>query len=118
KTSADAAPSGDFDFDAYMRDVRTAIEGKTVSADLTGGFDSRLVAVCLIHAGAPLAEAVTSGQDGNRDLDIARKLAAQLKLPHIACRHMISGFEDRVFELLRLTHGQMGVLTYDHMFQI
>jgi hypothetical protein len=115
------AGSGDeqrFDFDRYMRDVAIALRGSQISVDLTGGFDSRLVAACLTHAGAPVREAVTSGQDGSADVALANKIAAGLHLPHVRNRHIIAGLEDRLPRLLALTQGQMGVLTYDHMFQI
>jgi hypothetical protein len=107
-----------FDFDAYIADLAIALQGQRISLDLTGGFDSRLVAACLTHAAAPIAEAVTSGQDGNRDVPIARKIAARLSIPHVLARHRIAGFEDRALKLLNLSQGQMGILTYDHMFQI
>jgi hypothetical protein len=107
-----------FDFDRYMRDVAIALQGRQVSADLTGGFDSRLVVACLAHAGVPVREAVTSGQDGSADVAVARKIAAGLHLPYVRDRHDIAGIEDRLPRLLAITQGQMGVLTYDHMFQI
>jgi hypothetical protein len=117
-SASDDAQSGPFDFDSYMRDLAVALKGQRISLDLTGGFDSRLVAACLAHTGATIAEAVTSGQDGNRDVRIAAEIAAKLRLPHVWDRHRIAGFEDRALNLLHLTHGQMGLLTYDHMFQI
>ena len=118
KTPVGESGTTGFDFDAYIRDVCTAIASEKVSLDLTGGFDSRLIAACLADGAAPLVETVTSGQKGNRDVEIAEKIAARLHLPHRISRHVIAGFEDRAARLMRLTHGQMGVLTYDHMYQI
>lgn len=112
------ANSARFNFDAYIADLAIALHGQRISLDLTGGFDSRLVAACITHAGAPIAEAVTSGQEGNRDVAIARKIAAGLNIPHVQTRHRIAGFEHRALKLLHLSQGQMGILTYDHMFQI
>jgi hypothetical protein len=104
-----------FDFDAYLRDLRIAVRGQRISLDLTGGYDSRLLAGCLKES---VAETATTGQPGNLDVAIADKVAAALKLPHIAARHDISGFAERAPTLLRLTHGQTGILTYDHVYQL
>lgn len=105
----------EFDFDAYVRDINTAIQGQRASLDLTGGYDSRLLAACLKDS---IAETATTGQPGNLDLRIARNVAMALKLPHAAARHDISGLDDRAWILLRLTHGQSGILTYDHVWQL
>ncbi|HEY2446683.1 MAG TPA: hypothetical protein VGI20_13190 [Rhizomicrobium sp.] len=104
-----------FDFDAYVRDVRRAIEARTVSLDLTGGYDSRLLAACLKNAG--IRECATTGQSGNLDVEIARRVASALKLPHLVSKHDVSGLEERAWTLVHLTHGQMGMLTYDHIYQ-
>ncbi len=105
-----------FDFDAYVRDVRKAICGQRVSLDLTGGYDSRLLAACLKNSA--IVECATTGQPGNLDVEIARKVAAALKLPHFTAAHDVAGLEERASTLLRLTHGQMGLLTYDHIYQL
>lgn len=107
-----------FDFEAYIADLSIALRGHRISLDLTGGFDSRLIAASLVHAGAPVAEAVTTGQNGNSDVLIAKTIASRLRIPHVWIRHRISGFESRANRLLHLTQGQMGLLTYDHMYQI
>jgi hypothetical protein len=46
-----------------------------VSIDLTGGYDSRLIATLLLKAGVRFAGA-TNGDDDNRDVGIARTVAA------------------------------------------
>jgi len=104
-----------FDFDAYLRDVRTAIQSQQISLDLTGGYDSRLLAACLKDL---IAETATTGQPGNLDVAIAARVAAVLKLPHIKTRHDIAGFAERAPTLLRLTHAQTGLLAYDHVYQL
>ena len=104
-----------FDFGAYINDVRTAIEGQLTSLDLTGGYDSRLLAACLKHAA--IRECATTGQAGNLDIEIAQNVARALRLPHFTARHEASDLADRASMLLRLTHGQMGLLTYDHIYQ-
>jgi hypothetical protein len=109
-----AAPQH-FDFDAYLRDMRVAFQGQLISLDLTGGYDSRLLAACLKDS---LAETATTGQPGNQDVAIADRVACALKLPHITTRHNISGFAERAPALLRLTQGQTGLLTYDHVYQL
>ena len=108
-------PPPEFDFDAYLRDVRIAVRGQPISLDLTGGYDSRLLAACLKDA---LAETATTGQPGNLDVAIAGKVAAALALPHVTARHDISGFAERAPAMLQLTNGQTGLLTYDHVYQL
>jgi hypothetical protein len=108
-------PPEDFDFEAYLRDLRVAMRDQHVSLDLTGGYDSRLLAACLRDL---LAETATTGQSGNLDVAIAGKVAAALKLPHVSMRHDISGFAERASTLLHLTNGQTGLLTYDHVYQL
>lgn len=112
------AGNGRFDFDGYVADLSLALRGQSISLDLTGGIDSRLVAASLIHVGAPIKEAVTSGQDGNRDVPIARRIAAELGIPHVCSRHSVAGLENRALRLLHLTQGQTGILTFDHVYQI
>jgi hypothetical protein len=103
-----------FDFDAYISDVRIAISGQRVSLDLTGGYDSRLLAACLKDS---VVETASTGQPGNFDVAIARRVASAIRLPHVTARHDSSGLEDRARTLLRLTNGQTGILTYDHVHQ-
>jgi len=112
-----AAAAAAFDFDAYLSDVRTAVEGQRVSLDLTGGHDSRLLAACFKQVGAGIAECATMGRPAQQDLTIARNVAQGLKLPHASATHDAAGFEGRVLALLRVTNGQLGLATYDHAYQ-
>ena len=68
--------------------VETAVESlrravgteRCTWADLTGGFDSRLLAVLARAAGVPLRTA-TNGEDGQRDVELARAVARSAGLP-------------------------------------
>ncbi|HEY5046453.1 MAG TPA: hypothetical protein VII49_00345 [Rhizomicrobium sp.] len=116
---AKARPSAgaDFDWDLYVRDVITAIDGERVSLDLTGGYDTRLLAASLVGRTRAVVECATSGQDGNEDRRGATRIAQILSFPHFEMQHRVGGLEGRLPTLLRLTNGQSAILTYDSIFQ-
>ena len=117
KLLPDAGDKAPFDFDSYLSDILLTLEGARVSLDLTGGFDTRLLAACLAQRSRAIVESAVSGPDGNPDVVLARELAGLLRLPCFQQRHDSDGLDRRLPELLRLTNGQMGVLTFDHMHQ-
>ena len=64
-------------FERYCQALVTACERKVVGADLTGGFDSRLLVTMLTHYGARL-ELGVSGTPASPDVLIAKRVAAAL----------------------------------------
>jgi asparagine synthetase B (glutamine-hydrolysing) len=64
-------------FGELMSSYAASIAGERVSVDLTGGIDSRLLAVALDHFGLRF-ELAASGVRGNTDLDVAEQVAAVL----------------------------------------
>lgn len=54
--------------------------GTSFWADLTGGFDSRMVTTLLSHVGLSF-DATTSGEEGDLDVELAREVAQTARLP-------------------------------------
>lgn len=67
-------------FERHFADFATSLQGRRVSVDITGGFDSRLVAVMLAQHGLPFELVVASGGE-SLDVDIAAQVAAALDRP-------------------------------------
>lgn len=87
-----------------FRSFATAATGEKISLDLTGGIDSRLLAVVLQYFGAPF-EAVTSGNEDNLDVAIAREVASLLQVEYHWFRHDATQMESRLAELFYATDG-------------
>lgn len=64
----------------HVEGLAHATRGLAVSIDLTGGFDSRLLA-CLLAPYGSAREAALSGELGSADVALARRVAARLGLP-------------------------------------
>ncbi len=63
-----------------VRDLVRSLDGRRASVDVTGGFDSRLVA-CLMRESGAAFEAAMSGLPGTADTTIAARVAAALNRP-------------------------------------
>jgi hypothetical protein len=84
---------------AQLERLVPALEGRRVSLDLTGGVDSRLLAVALARLGVPF-EAATAGAAGSVDVTIARRVATALGRPHHVTTHRPEALGDEIEELL------------------
>lgn len=67
-------------FERHFADFATSLRGRRVSVDITGGFDSRLIAAMLAHHGLPFELVVASGGK-SLDVDIAGQVAGALERP-------------------------------------
>ncbi|MEK0085992.1 asparagine synthase-related protein [Benzoatithermus flavus] len=82
----------DFLLDHFDRLV-PSLRPRRLSLDLTGGFDSRLLAALASHHGL-VFEAATSGEPGSPDVAIARRAAAVLGVPlHVTRQHGLDRLE-------------------------
>jgi len=70
----------------FLRDFASSVAGRKISLDLTGGIDSRLLAVLLSYYGLPL-ELAASGVPGNSDLRIAEQVARTLRRDFVPTYH-------------------------------
>ncbi len=84
---------------------------------LTGGIDSRLLAVLLSYFGVPF-EVAASGVRGTTDLVIAEKVAKVLDRHFHITYHHIDDFESTVPEIFGLGDGLFDVVRYHRAFQL
>jgi asparagine synthetase B (glutamine-hydrolysing) len=90
---------------AYFRDLARSMSGERVSVDVTGGFDSRLIACMLAYHGLDYEIAIT-GRDGAADIELARNVAAALGRPFFPHHHDIARLEEELETVFRLGDGQ------------
>jgi hypothetical protein len=75
-------------FESLLQDLVVAAQNESVSVDITGGADSRLLAVALAYFGLPF-EMATSGHRGYKDIEIGARVAQALGHPHFATYHSV-----------------------------
>ena len=85
----DVAP--ECSFDEFLRNFVGSVSSERISLDLTGGIDSRLLAVCLQYFGLPFELAV-SGLENSRDVAIATDVAETLGIELRVTRHDADDF--------------------------
>jgi hypothetical protein len=90
---------------AHFGDLGRSFEGAALSADVTGGFDTRLIVCLLHHQGLPFELAI-SGHPGSHDIEIARQVAALLKRPLEITPHDVSRLEHELPEAFLEGDGQ------------
>lgn len=88
-----------------------------ISLDLTGGFDSRLLAVALQYFGLPFEVAV-SGVNGNTELIIAEQVAEVLGRDLHITHHNLEDFEISLPEMFRVCDGLFDPVRYHRSFQL
>jgi len=99
------------DFGRQMEVLCDAIRNRKVSADLTGGIDSRLIVSYLLHFDVPFDTAV-SGNSNHEDVMIAGRISKLIgkKLLHTDHNGLVT--DDELREIFFLSDGMMNVLNY------
>jgi len=92
----------------YFDDFAAAIAGHAVSVDLTGGFDTRLIACMLERNGLDFECAIT-GMPGTSDVKTAERIAATLDRALRFHPHDISGLEEELPALFAMSDGLMSI---------
>ena len=82
-----------------------SLEGRSFSADATGGFDSRLI-VCLLAENKVPMELAISGMPGTPDTEIAREMARLLDRPFHLSGHDLTDLDDQLVATFRDGDGQ------------
>ncbi len=101
----------------FLATLAGSIGEETISVDLTGGIDSRLLAVVLSYFGLPF-EVASSGVDGNTDLAIAEQVARVLDRDLHVTYHSIVNVETSLPDIFRLGDGLFDVARYHRAFQL
>jgi Asparagine synthase len=102
-------------FDSLMQDFATAVQNETVSVDITGGADSRLLAAALAYYGLPF-EMATGGRPGIPDVRIGAKVAETLGRPFYPTYH--SAARTNWDELVHLTEGMFDISKLSRLMQL
>jgi len=101
----------------FLAILAGSITKEKISMDLTGGIDSRLLAVVLSYFGLPF-EVASSGVHGNTDLAIAERVAAVLDRDLHITYHSTAHMEHTLPELFTLADGLFDVVRYHRAFQL
>ena len=89
----------------YFADLATSLRDRRVSADLSGGFDSRLIVGMLVHHGIDFEIAIT-GEPGSADVVLSARLAQRLGKPFFYHRQEMSRFEEELPLVFLASDGQ------------
>lgn len=98
-----------FSFLDFFEGFVSSIKDEKVSIDLTGGIDSRLLAVLLDYFGLEFETAVV-GIRGNQDIEIAKEVASILKHDIYITYHSIDELEEDLYQLFVMTEGLCNIL--------
>ena len=101
--AADMRPAEEVVVD-HFAELRGSLEGRVLSVDATGGFDTRLVLGLLDREGLPFELAV-SGQPGAADTLIAQQLAVIVRRRFHLSGHDLSDLDAAVVETYRFGDG-------------
>ena len=88
----------------HFSDLAVSLAGRNVSADVTGGFDTRLIACLLKHNGLEF-EAAISGRPEAEDVTIARSVAEVLRVPFRLTPHDVASLDDELQIVFRAGDG-------------
>ncbi len=80
-------------------------------SDLTGGYDSRVVAFGLMEAGVPF-ETTVCGKPGDGDVDVAEEIARELGLRHSTMAPEAPRDAERLRRIVLLTDGEYDAVEY------
>jgi hypothetical protein len=108
KNSRALGPEPARDFETQLKSFASSIAAEQVSIDLTGGIDSRLLAVILDYFGLPFELAV-SGSDDHEDVAIAREVAMVLNRQLYVNHHEVGDFESSLPTLFEVCDGLFNV---------
>ena len=104
-------------FEDHFDIFSNAIKRKTISIDLTGGIDSRLVSVLLDYRNLDFEVAI-SGVNGNQDIEIAQKVSTTLnKKFHVTYHASNSLTESNIYKIFDITDAQIDILNYHRNIQ-
>lgn len=105
----DLNPTSESSFEESMRHFAQSIAAEHISVDLTGGIDSRLLAVMLRHLGLTF-ECALSGMPGNSDIPLAERVANALGCPFHVAYHQADDLEGLLPVLFTACDGIFDVL--------
>jgi Asparagine synthase len=111
----DVPPPPDFTLERFFDELSEALRGLRVSVDLTGGTDTRLVATLL--ARYLDTEYAVTGVPGNRDIEIAARVARVLDAPLHVQLHETGELEAELVDLFHASDALCDMLTFHRLRQ-
>jgi hypothetical protein len=101
---------------AFFAPLARSTAGLKVSADITGGFDTRLITCLLYKAGAEL-ETTIAGMADAEDVRIAAEIARLLDRPFFVTPHDLSRVEEELPQVFHDGDGQIDCCTFHRLRQ-
>jgi asparagine synthetase B (glutamine-hydrolysing) len=99
-----------YSLEDFLRDFAASVSTEKVSVDLTGGMDTRIIAILLHYFGLPFETAIR-GDEQNLDVQIAYEVAETLGKDLQVCHPRIDTLEDDLPGVLNICDGLMNVVT-------
>jgi hypothetical protein len=104
-------------FEQCLASFAGSVADEQLSLDLTGGIDSRLLAVTLQHLGLPF-ELALSGTEGNTDILIAQEVAEYLGRELHVTYHNVDNLEASLPKVFAACDGLFDVVRAHRPFQL
>jgi asparagine synthetase B (glutamine-hydrolysing) len=95
----------------YTDDLARSLADRRVSVDVSGGFDSRLVA-CLLDRHRVVEEAAISGEPGSADIVLGAAVAERLGLPFFPLHHDLEGLEKELPTVFKESGGLLDLCKF------
>lgn len=108
----------DGDLERNFEEQAKSLRNCSLSIDLTGGNDSRLLAVLLDLYGLKYETAISGGNADYKDVSISKKIAHSLGRPWFATIHSVSSLEADMPKLFTITEGMYDILYYHRLYQL
>ena len=101
---------------AYFAPLARSFAGLKVSADVTGGSDTRLI-TCLLHEAGADFEIAIAGRADSADVRIAAEIAQLVQRPFFVTPHDLSRLEEELPLVFRDGDGQMDCRAFHRLRQ-
>lgn len=109
KSLADLGSPALCSLEEFLCDFSSCISAERVSVDITGGMDTRFLAILLHYCGLDF-EAAVRGNDNDLDVKIARELSAALGKELNVCHPVIDDLENQLPVVLKICDGLFDVV--------
>ena len=93
----------------FLQDFTSSVSGEKISVDITGGMDTRFLAILLHYCGLNFEVAVR-GNENDLDVKIAEEFATALDKPLNVCRPRIDDMESQLPSVLSICDGLFDVV--------
>lgn len=104
-------------FHEIFEGLAASLSNRNVSVDLTGGSDTRLIAVMLDYFGLKFETATSGGTSEYKDVSVSKRIAHELGFQWYSTIHSISSLEEDMNELFITTEGMFDILYYHRLYQ-